>query len=260
MALIKQAESSDLVHHAVVLDLGDLRKQADELLALAAADAEQIRSDALAERERIMAGAEERAREAGQKAGHEAGFAEGREVGRAEAIEQHRPELNDLLAAWNASLDQFQSHRVDLLEHTRQDMLAFVVEIASRVTKSLVELDDTTVLRQLEAALPLVIDPSSLQIEVHPGAHDLTQAALPDLLARFVNNADAQLTESDQLSPGSCVIRTTHGRIDATIDHQIQRIAESLLGSAPQPGAMPQNTDHPEENHESLSAEDRSAA
>ncbi len=267
MALIKRVDSSEMVRQAVVLDLGDLHRQAEILRQQASDEAEQIRADALTERERIISGVRELAQEAGQKQGYEAGLIEGREAGRAEAVEQHREELDQLIAGWSEALDQFESHRTNLLEHTRQDMLAFVIEIASRVTKKLVELDDTTALRQLEAALVLVIEPSRLVIETHPEDRSITESALPALLAHFANNTNARIVDSQDISRGSCILRTQHGCIDATIEHQIQRIADCLLGCEPHPSAdapppKPESQAEPESNSDEQEPpiEDRSAA
>jgi len=71
MALIKAAQTGDLQREAIVLDLGDLRRQAADLRAAAEATAERIVDEARRQAKALTDGAAER------------GHAEGLERGKA---------------------------------------------------------------------------------------------------------------------------------------------------------------------------------
>jgi hypothetical protein len=77
MALIKHSNSRDIARDAVVLDLGDLQRQAALITRAAHDQAAAVLAEARAERERIVAGAAEAGRAAGFEEGWSRGGAQG---------------------------------------------------------------------------------------------------------------------------------------------------------------------------------------
>lgn len=253
MALIRQAEFAMAGRDAIVLDLGDLARQAERLRVAARAEAEQIGAQARAERERILAGAAEEGRrlghEEGLQAGREAGAREGREAALAEARER----LGALEAAWTQALAAFEGERDRMLQEARHDILRLAVAVAEKVVKRAIALHEGAAVDQLAGVLTLVARPTRLSIFVNPEDRDPVRAALPTLLERLASGAHVDLLDDPTLQRGSCVVRTaTGGEIDASVGSQLDRIVEALLPSggrlpetpagtpaeiAPQPGA-----------------------
>ena len=108
MALIKQANARDLARDAIVLDLGDLQRQAGEIVTSAKAQAAMIAVQARAERERIVAGAAETGRAQGFEAGKQEGYKAGVAEGRAAAIAEMKERLGKLEAAWGTAPNRFR--------------------------------------------------------------------------------------------------------------------------------------------------------
>src|SRR5437879_148228 len=104
MALIKNSNAAVIARDAVVLDLSDLRRQGEALLAQARARADQVLAEAAAERDRLVAGAAEAGRDQGLAEGLADGRARGLDEGRAQAIAGYKPRLESLEAAWTAAL------------------------------------------------------------------------------------------------------------------------------------------------------------
>jgi flagellar assembly protein FliH len=235
MAMIRQANASTMARDAVVLDLGDLTRQADQIRARARAEAELILGRARAQREQILAGAAEEGRQLGFAQGLEEGRSQGRDEGRAELIAELQPRLAALEHSWNTALGEFQQARHALVADARHEALELAVRMGQLVTKRILDISPGVVLDQVSAVLSLVIHPSRLRIAVHPDDLPLVQEALPSLCARFNGRAHVELVPDETLSPGSCIARTAGdgraggGEIDASIDTQLQRIVEVLL-------------------------------
>ncbi|MEO1128905.1 MAG: FliH/SctL family protein [Planctomycetota bacterium] len=229
MAVIKSTHSGKLLQDAIVLDLGDLRREAERLEARAREQASAILDEARAERERIIEGADAQ----GHTEGHERGLAEGREAGLAEGRTQGIQSMEELLtrlsAQWEGALGGFLEQREQILSDARMDVLRLATLIASRVTKRVIEIDPKVAEAQLEAALRLVLQPTRLLITVHPEDHVLIAEVLPTLVQRFGNDLHTQVHEDASLERGSCVLRTDRGEVDASIDGQLERMIDALL-------------------------------
>lgn len=230
MALIKHAEARDLAREAIVLDLGDLARQGEQLRSRSKAEADAILANARAERDRLLAGA----REEGRREGLELGLAEGRrqgaEQGRAEALAEAKASLDAMVAAWTSALGSFEGQRDAMLLEARRDVLRLALKIAEKVTKRAIRLDPAVVKDQLAAVLSLVTKPTGLTIAVHPDDLARARETLPALCERLARGSHVELVADASLAPGSCVARTAGGgEIDASIDGQLDRIVEALL-------------------------------
>jgi flagellar assembly protein FliH len=251
MAMIRQSNAGTMARDAVVLDLGDLKRQADSIRARARAEAELILAQARAEREKILAGAAEQGKAAGYAAGLEEGCAAGSAQGRAAAVAEIKPVLAALEQAWSASLQEFVGARQTLLAEARHDVLRLAVRMGELVTKRVLELNPAAVADQLAAVLALILRPTRLIVAVHPDDVPILRESLPDLASRFEAAAHVELQNDPSLDRGSCIVRCAPdgrfgaGEIDASIQTQLERIIETLLPStSPIPPEPPASEDH----------------
>ena len=266
MALIKQANARTIARDAVVLDLGDLQRQGDSLIAQARAEARRIIADAHEQRERTVAGAAEAGHAQGYAAGLDQGRLLGLEKGREEAVTEFKSRLETLETAWTETLLTFNKGRELLVQSAERDVIRLAATIAEKVVKRTVELDPAVVIDQLRAVIGVVVRPSELLLSIHPADRQLIEQALPGLMKEFQTIRHASLVDDPSLQPGSCTARTRDnfgsqdagasaggasgggntggggnagngggagGEIDASIQTQLDRIVAALL---PEPG------------------------
>ena len=119
MALIRHAEADRIARDAIVLDLGDVRAQAELIMSQAKAQASKAILAARAERERIIAGAQEEGYRAGFEKGHAEGLVKGTEDGNAAALVERKGELSRLDSAWSAIRWRDRTRRA--VESTRSE-------------------------------------------------------------------------------------------------------------------------------------------
>jgi flagellar assembly protein FliH len=229
MALIKSSNARGLLKDAVVLDLGDIQRQADALLERARREAERIVADARAESQQLIDSASETGREEGLQSGLEEGREQGRRVGREEVIESLKTQLGELISNWQNALEQWERDREEMLLAAREDVLAFAFALGQKVTHRIIEADPTVVQDQLAEALSLLSRPSAVTITINPADREHVEQVLDELVTVCGACEHAELRDDSSIARGGCVLRTSGGEVDATIDTQLARIAEALL-------------------------------
>lgn len=236
-----------LPKEAVVLDLADLHRQGEAILAQARDRAAQIIAQGTAERERLIKDAAAVGRAQGHAEGLAAGRAEGLAAGRAEALSEQRELLVKLAGAWTDALERFLNERERLIAEGRREVVRLAVAIAERVTKRTIAANPDVVVDQLAAVIELVSRPSRLRIAVHPADRATVEAALPGLAQAASAARDVELLDDPSLMRGSCVAKLADadpgnaasgrpaGSVNASIRTQLDRIVEALLpGEAPE--------------------------
>jgi len=230
MPVIKNANSTTMVRDAVVLDLGDLRRQAEGVLERARAEGEAMLAQARAEAAAIAP----RAREEARKQGLEQGLREGREQGaakgRAEAFEESRAAIDNVIAGWTEALERWERDRGAMFLEAREDVLALALAIAERVCHRVVEVDPACVVDQIAAALSIAAVRSTARVRMNPGDRAVVDQAWPALVQRLSQCAHAKVEDDPSIERGGCRVITDHGSIDASISLQIDRIVDTLLG------------------------------
>ncbi len=230
MGLIKRADVKQYTHDALVLDLQDLEKHGQAVIEAAQAQAQQILRDAHALRDRLVSNATDDGHDQGYKKGFEEGLADGVAKGIEEARAAQAQLLDQLSQMWIAQLDVFEQQRDTMLEQARTQIVELGAMIAQRVTRRVIELDPTVVLKEMQAILSSMTESTRLVLLVHPDDIELAQAQLPAMIERFASCEHAQIVTDPTLERGSCVARTASGGIiDASITTQLDRIISALL-------------------------------
>ncbi|HYE62878.1 MAG TPA: FliH/SctL family protein [Phycisphaerales bacterium] len=237
--MIRQSLADRVVQDAIVLDLGDLTRQGEQVRAHALKEAEAILARAQQERQRLLASAKEEGIRQGHAEGLARGLEEGRKKGYDAAVAERRHQLDTLAAGWGAALAQFEAERDRMLLEAREDLVRLAVMLGERVTRRKIETDPQVVASQLESVLSLFAKPTRLTVTISTEDEVLAREVLPDLMARYPAAQHVDLRIDPALARGSCAGTTSGGgRIDASIPTQLDRIARALLPSGGEGGAI----------------------
>jgi len=229
MTIVKHTNADHMIKDALVLDLGDLQCEADRIIAQAQEEAQRILAEAEGGARKLIDAADEKGYEAGLARGQAEGRAEGIENGRQEAFDELRSRLDDLTNSWNDALGAWEQQRSDLFLEARTDVLRFALVLAGKIIHRQLTLDPLVVQRQLEESLKFVSAGSSVLVSIAPDDRTVIERALPDLLQRIGACEHVRIKENPNITRGGCIVSTAGGSIDATIETQLKRIAETLL-------------------------------
>lgn len=236
MPVIRNEQAKYMAPRTIALELEDVRTEADEILARARAEAAAIEARARAESEQLRV----RILEEAAVEGDRRGFQEGQERGRAEAmekvygesIEPHRALLEQLGPAWVEQVTRFGEERETLIEDARRELLTLAIELARRVVHRTIEVDETACIDQVAHAIQLLGVPRELRVMVCPSDREVLDRALPGVLEQARVTGGVEVIESDEISPGGCIVSAGEGSVDARVETQLDRIAEALVPGA----------------------------
>lgn len=239
MALIKPVNLSRQAKRAMVLDMGDLGRQAERMVETARVEAERIVSEARVQAQQLIDQADGRGFQQGLERGLSEGRAQGRQEGHDEALRQHAQEIQLLTESWNAALQSWHAQREQMLQEAREDLLQFAILAAQKIVNRAIRADPAIVQSQMAAALALLSRPTAVEISINPEDRALAGQVLESLLANLATCQHATLHDDATISRGGCVVCTAGGRVDATIETQLDRIIEALLPDASAAGDGP---------------------
>jgi len=235
MAVIKNTEAAGMLKEAIVLDLGDIARQAAQIEAAACAKASQIEAAARDRAAQLTENAGAEGFEQGKAQGIEAGRDQGRQQGRLEAFKQAEDQLNQLHEAWATTGTQLEECRQNLEREAHQSMLELAMRLAEKIVHRTVQVDDTVVVDQVAAALGHVLGEYDVTVRISPDDRPMLEQAMPDLMDQFNRFEHIKLVDDDDVRRGGCMLGFGQGCVDATLDTQLRRIVELLM---PEPDAV----------------------
>lgn len=229
MPVVKQYSAAPLLREAVVLDLGDLARQGERIVAAARERAERLIAQAERQAEQLANAAHDQASAEGRQEGLAQGLEEGRRQGREDALAQMQQQLQAVSDAWRELAQQWQAMRDALVNESREAVVDFALRFAERVVHRVIEVDPTVIVDQLAAALEHVLQPLTVTVLIHPDDRPVLEEAMPQLLEEFSHLKDVQLKTSTDIGRGGCEARFGHGAVEAKVDQQIARIVDLML-------------------------------
>lgn len=228
MGLIKSINAPSTL---TPFSMRDIENQARAIILRARQQAEQLLAAAQVEAEQLKPLAHAQGHEEGFAQGLQAGTEQGRADGHQQALDEHRQSLAQLVATISEMIVRINDERQRLEAEAIGDVVRLAVAIARRVTKRQGELDPRVLQSNLTEAMKLVVGAADVRIAVHPSQKQALSGELPRLRLSWPTLEHVELIEDESLSPGGCRILTHQSQIDADLDVQLDRVVADLLPS-----------------------------
>lgn len=212
-----------------VFSLADIRAEADEILGRARAEAASILAEAQRHRNQLAEKARQQGHAEGQKAGLVEGRRAGHEQGLAEACDRFGQDQDKLLGALTALLDDFDQQKRRMLSQAHKDLVRLALAIAGRVVKRVVAAEPEVAASNVREAVALVSSSSDVVVHVHPAEVESLQRFCREWAERTGRLDHVRVVADESIDRGGCVVRTDNGQVDATVQGQLDRIAEQLV-------------------------------
>ena len=229
MPVLKATQTSPLIKDAIVLDLGDVSRQAERLRQAAREKARQILDTAQQQARTIAKQTYDEALAKGHESGFAQGMEEGREEGKATARSEAADDLKQVEATWLQAARQWQADRQQLFQCSQEQVVDFALLLAQKLLHRVIEMDRSVIVDQVANALGYVLRPLDVKVCIHPEDRPSLEDALPQLMAEFSHLEQIELIDDDAISRGGCVVKYGQGRIDATVETQLRRVVELML-------------------------------
>lgn len=211
-----------------------------------AAEVRDVVLDARKQAARILAGARDQA-EYIQLQAHEKGYSEGFERGRKEgcaegerrghelAMEKITAETAGLVRLGQSVLDELARADGVLRARQREQVLELAVAIAERIVGRIAPADIASARANLMKALELAGRTGLVRILVNPSQLEALRRHCTDLVQLLGRSDEVELIADEGISAGGVRLVVGVGEIDATIETQLNNIAQALVGRRSSP-------------------------
>jgi flagellar biosynthesis/type III secretory pathway protein FliH len=175
----------------------DRRREAEDVVARARAEAEQIRA-----------------------AAQQAGF----EAGRAEALAAAQPAAE----AFAAAARELSATVEDLTTRTEAAAVELALRIADQALGAAVAADPERVLDVVRGALRRLVERERVLLLVNPDDLEIVRERVADLVGELGGIEHCEVQAERRVARGGAVVRTEEGEVDATLQTKLQRAREVL--------------------------------
>lgn len=140
-------------------------------------------------------------------------------------LEQASEDISDVKNAITA----FLSAKQEVFEYIAPDILEISVDIAKKIIKREIQQDPSLILNNiLEILKGLSKEETKITLRVNPQQVALLKTEIPELMSTAGLDAKVLVVPDEELMEGGCMVTTTNGVIDATIETQLSVISEAL--------------------------------
>jgi len=145
------------------------------------------------------------------------------EAGRHQGEQQARTELQPVLERLNASITEVLEMRSGLRRRAERDVVQLALLIAKRVLHRQVSVDQEALTAIARVAFERLTRSESYRVTVHPRFAAAVTSALSGS-----QSARVQIDADPACAPGTLIIHSAEGAIDASIDTQLEEISRGL--------------------------------
>ncbi|MFI3299884.1 MAG: FliH/SctL family protein [Candidatus Gastranaerophilales bacterium] len=129
------------------------------------------------------------------------------------------------------NIKYFLNARQEVFEYIAPDILQLSVDIAQKIIKKEVQQDPMMIIEDIMAILKDVSkEERKIMLKVNSNQANMLKNVLPEKVEQIGLDAKIIVVGDDTISEGGCLLTTTNGVIDATIEAKSAVIIEALKG------------------------------
>ncbi len=206
------------------------KSEAEKILEKAQAQAEIIVNTARLE----VSGLYEKAENEGYQAGMAQAAAEAQQHS-----QQIAGQLQQLVERLESGINQAQKDRMDLIDSVEPAVLKLVTDSVEKIVRHEIKTDPRIVLRNIKACLRRIKDVNEVTVRVSPAELAFVKSQREELISCSECIHSAAIVDDRRVGSGGCIVESTSGDFDATVDTQLERIMNRIMEIAADAG----NTD-----------------
>lgn len=154
-----------------------------------------------------------------------------REAAAKEGYQDGLKKAEDDIQLLRTCINKYLSAKQEVFEYIAPDILEISVDIAQKIIKSEIRQNPEIILESImEILKTLPKEESKITIRTNPSQVNLLKQEVPEMLSDAGLEAKIMIVPDESVFEGGCVVTTTNGVIDATIETQLAVISEALKG------------------------------
>jgi len=116
----------------------------------------------------------------------------------------------------------------EFFENSEKEIIDLIFLIAKKVIHREVDTSREIIVSVLRDTVKNVRDKEGVRIRLNPKDYHYIMEASPDFLSKFCDIKNTLIEEDEEIRQGGAVIETHSEEIDATLDHQLDKIKANL--------------------------------
>jgi flagellar assembly protein FliH len=129
------------------------------------------------------------------------------------------------------AIEDFLKAKQEVFEYIAPDILEISIDIARKIVKHEIQQDPEIILATiLDVLKGISKEESKITIKVNPSQLALTKGKIPEIMDMTGLETKISVFGDENIDAGSCVVSTSNGVVDATVDTQLEIIKEAFKG------------------------------
>lgn len=207
----------------------DIESRCDAQLLAAEEEARLLIQEATEQAEQLRA----EARRLGHVTGSLQAEAEFEEAVEVEVQLRVEERLRQLVPALQSATMQLVRDREQILLHSESAVVRLALALAERIVRREIETKPAAPQALISEVLQLSGRSTSVKLHLNPADVKDIEDHSADWQHLLATQTSLTIVPDPQVSRGGCLLETAAGEIDGTIETQLARIAEELIGSDP---------------------------
>jgi flagellar assembly protein FliH len=200
--------------------IDEAKNQADKIMKQAEQEYQHHKDSLLNERS-MWVEEKQRLIEEARKEGFEAGYIHGQKAG--------LDEYNEAILLANEIVNQARIDSITHIDSAEELILALSLKIAEKIIGQQLESDQSSFISLVKNGIKEVKDHSQISISVHPQYFQLLLSNKEELMTIMNRSNDLYIYANPEISVADCIIESSFGRVDASVDSQLAEIKDKLL-------------------------------
>ncbi len=159
-----------------------------------------------------------------EQEGYEKGFAQGEKDGYELGEQKGQKVLENL----ESLFDEMNLLRKDIVRQYEKEILDIIFAVSEKITHIQIGLNDTTVRDTILKAIHYVNEKSTITLRINPEDFNFVEQLRPEIFEQFRTLKSIMVHADTAIERGGCFLETPGGDIDATIETQLEKIAQSM--------------------------------
>lgn len=160
-----------------------------------------------------------------EKEGYEKGFAQGEKDG----FEFGKKKINRIIENIEHLAAEMHGLKREILRSYEREILEIIFAIAEKIVHQHVRFDNKLIKETIFNALRLAAERSRVVMKINPEDYDYIERLRPELFAQFKEIRSITIHSDPHTTRGGCLLETSYGDVDASIETQLDKIHASLL-------------------------------
>jgi flagellar assembly protein FliH len=158
-----------------------------------------------------------------EREAYEKGFAQGQRDG----LDLEKSKLEEMGRQYETLLTELRDLKIHILRDSEGEILRLTELIVKKIIGEEIKTGEAVIRHTIRTAAKYLTDKRKIRIIINPDDMEEVKKMLPDL-SRLTKGGNFQLTEDPSVSKGGCVLETGFGRVNATIDDQLDEITKVI--------------------------------